>query len=142
MKKSILVSLMCLCALLFTTCETRYQHQTIPNVDLRFTIYPNNASYAELNHYGGYQYFTGGVAGVIVYRLDETTFFAYDRACPYDWEDQDSWLWVDPGGLLIVDEHCGAMFSILDGSPISGPTSLSLKHYKCRYDGASLLVYN
>jgi nitrite reductase/ring-hydroxylating ferredoxin subunit len=111
-------------------------------VDLRFTIYPNSTTYLNLNYYGGYEYFTGGVAGVIVYRLDETTFFAYDRACPYDWEDPDSWLWVDESGILIVDYCCGAKFNILDGTPVSGPTSLPLKHYKCRYDGASLLVYN
>lgn len=131
-----------LIGLLLASCNGRYEHSTIPNVDLRFTIYPNSVTYSELNHYGGYQYFTGGVAGVIVYRLDESTFFAYDRACPYDWENKDSWLWVDPGGLLIVDDHCGAKFSILDGSPVDGPTSLSLKHYKCRYDGVALLVYN
>ena len=140
MKK--LIFLLFLPLILFS-CNGRYEHETIPNVDLRFTIYPNSVTYAELNHYGGYQYFTGGVAGVIVYRLNEDTFFAYDRACPYDWDQSvDSWLWVDDSGLLIVDYHCGAKFSILDGIPVEGPTSLSLKHYKCRYDGASLLVYN
>lgn len=139
MKKLIFILLITVfCA----ACDGRYEHDTIPNVNLRFTIYPNSVNYINLNYYGGYEYFTGGVAGVIVYRLDETTFFAYDRACPYDWQDPDSWLWVDESGLLIIDSCCGAKFNILDGSPISGPTSLSLKHYKCRYDGMSLLVYN
>lgn len=136
------ITVICSVLLLFCSCNGRYNHDTIPNVDLRFTIYPNSVTYSELNHYGGYQYFTGGVAGVIVYRLDETTFFAYDRACPYDWSEHLDILWVDPSGLLIKDEHCGATFSILDGSPVSGPTTLWLKHYKCRFDGVALLVYN
>lgn len=139
MKKAIYILVV---ALLCVSCKGRYEHETIPNVDLRFTIYPNSPNYYNLNYYGGYEYFTGGVAGVIVYRLDETTFFAYDRACPYDWEDPDSWLWVDESGILIVDSCCGAKFSILDGTPVAGPTSLSLKHYQCLYDGASLVVYN
>lgn len=139
MKKLIFILI---AAVICGSCNGRYEHETIPNVDLRFTIYPNSTTYLNLNYYGGYEYFTGGVAGVIVYRLDETTFFAYDRACPYDWEDPDSWLWVDESGILIVDYCCGAKFNILDGTPVSGPTTLPLKHYKCRYDGASLLVYN
>ena len=129
-------------ALLCVSCSGRYEHETIPNVSFRFTIYPNSVNYVNLNYYGGYEYFTGGVSGIIVYRLDESTFFAYDSACPYDWQDPDSWLWVDDSGLLIVDSCCGAKFSILDGSPVQGPTSLSLKHYQCRYDGAALTVYN
>ena len=54
MKK--LIFLLFLPLILFS-CNGRYEHETIPNVDLRFTIYPNSVTYAELNHYGGYQYF-------------------------------------------------------------------------------------
>ncbi|MEG2069917.1 MAG: hypothetical protein RR034_00880 [Bacteroidales bacterium] len=126
---------------LLTGCKD-FIHETIPNVNLDFTIYPNDVNYLELNHYGGHLYFTGGVRGVIVYRLDQNTFLAYDRACPYDWEEKDSWLWVDESGLLIVDRHCGSLFNILDGSVVQGPATIPLKRYKTRYDGVSLRVFN
>ena len=119
-----------------------YEHETIPNVRVNFTIYPDNVNYYNLNYIGGHEYFTGGVAGIIVYRIDMTTFVAYDRACPHDWEDPKAWLVVDESGLLIVDEHCGSRFNILDGSIIDGPSQFNLKCYKTSYDGRRLRIYN
>lgn len=124
----------------FTRCDI--DHPTIPEVKVNFTIYPNNVDYVNLNYYGGYMYFTGGVAGIVVYRLDNTTFFAYDRACPYDWEEHDAWIWVEESGLTLIDRHCGSRFNILDGSVISGPAKYPLKMYRTRYDGMILKVYN
>lgn len=138
---SLLLSLLFVVVTLFFGCDG-YKHATIPEVDVNFTIYPNDASYAALNHIGGYMYFTGGVAGIIVYRLDGGTFLAYDRACPYDWEDRDAWIIVESSGLTLTDEHCHSRFNILDGGVIDGPSQFPLKCYKTRYDGMILRVYN
>ncbi len=119
-----------------------YDHKTIPTVKVNITIYPDDITYANLNYIGGYEYLTGGVAGIIVYRVDMTTFMAYDRACPYDWEDTHAWVCVDESGIMLVDEHCGSYFNILDGSVISGPAQYSLKFYKTTYDGRRLRIYN
>lgn len=133
--------------LLFSTlalcCCDGYKHATIPEVNVNFTIHPNDAQYAALNHVGGYMYFTGGVAGIIIYRLDVSTFLAYDRACPYDWDkSKDAWICVEESGLTLADAHCGSRFNILDGGVISGPAQFPLKTYKTRYDGMILRVYN
>ena len=127
--------------LLFCGCNG-YEHETIPNVKVNFTIYPDNVNYYNLNYIGGYEYLTGGVAGIIVYRIDYSTFIAYDRACPYDWEDPEAWLEVDESGLMIVDPHCGSRFNILDGSVIDGPAKYNLKYYRTSYDGRRLRIYN
>jgi len=127
--------------LLLVSCNT-YNHPTIPNVKVDFTIYPNDAIYYKLNTYGGYEYFTGGVNGIIIYRLDEWTFYAYDRACSYDWEEAGSWLYVAPSGLLLVDSLCGSTFNILDGSVVSGPAVYPARKYNTRYDGMKLRVYS
>ncbi|SRR5574344_196147 len=119
-----------------------YDHETIPSVSVNFTIYPDNVNYLDLNHIGGYMYFTGGVAGIIVYRIDQTTFMAYDRACPYDWEDTDAWIEVEESGLTLIDKNCGSRFNILDGSVINGPAQYPLLYYKTSYDGRRLRVYN
>ena len=128
-------------AVLFIRCNG-YEHETIPNVQVNFTIYPDNVNYYNLNYIGGYEYFTGGVAGIIIYRIDMTTFVAYDRACPYDWEDPKAWLEVDESGLMIVDQHCGSRFNILDGSVIDGPAMYPLMMYHTSYDGRRLRIYS
>ena len=127
--------------LFLISCDT-YNHPTIPNTKVDFTIYPNDAIYYKLNTYGGYEYFTGGVNGIIVYRLDEWTFYAYDRACSYDWEEAGSWLFVSPSGITLVDSLCGSTFNILDGSVINGPAVYPARKYNTRYDGMKLRVYS
>lgn len=121
---------------------TFYNHPTIPNAHVDFTIYPNDAMYYRLNTFGGYEYFTGGVNGIIVYRLDAWTFMAYDRACPYDWEEPGSWLYVAPDGLRLVDSLCGSTFNILDGNPLGGPSEYPCRRYNTRFDGMRLRVYS
>lgn len=119
-----------------------YVHPTIPNAYVDFTIYPNDANYPALNHYGGYMYFTGGVNGIIIYRVDYQTFAAYDRACPYDWENNESWIWVEDSGLILGDSCCGSQFNVLSGVPIAGPAKHALKYYRTTYDGVRLRVHN
>ena len=128
-------------AVLFVRCGG-YEHETIPNVRVNFTIYPDDVTYYNLNFIGGYEYFTGGVAGIIVYRIDMSTFIAFDRACPYDWEEPEAWLWVEESGLTICDQHCGSRFNILDGSVINGPARFPLKYYKTNYDGRRLRIHS
>lgn len=127
--------------LLFSACETNY-HETIPYKKVDFTIYPNDVMYSRLNTYGGYEYFTGGVSGIVVFRLDEWTFMAYDRSCSFDWEQDGSWLYMDQSGIMLVDSLCGSLYNILDGSVISGPAIWPLRQYRTRYDGVQLRVYN
>jgi Rieske Fe-S protein len=109
-------------------------------VYVNFTIYPNDITYADLLYPGGYMYFTGGVNGIVIYRVDYNNFVAYDRACPYDWEDNDSWLWVADDGLTLIDSACGSRYNILNGDPIDGPATLPLRYYKTIYDGMRLRV--
>lgn len=141
MKPLVRLFIMAILFVAFSGCDG-YKHATIPEVDVNFSIYPNDAQYAALNHIGGYMYFTGGVAGIVIYRLDGATFLAYDRACPYDWRDQDAWICVEESGLTLIDNHCGSRFNILDGGVINGPAQFPLKSYKTRFDGYVLRVYN
>ena len=130
-----------LTALFFTACDGTY-HQTIPYRKVDFTIYPNDAMYYRLNTYGGYEYFTGGISGIVVYRVDEWNFVAYDRSCSYDWEEDGSWLKMHPNNLMLIDSLCGSTYNILDGSVISGPAKWPLRLYRTSYDGYQLRVYN
>lgn len=136
-----LIAICLLTVLVFTACDN-INHPTIPYRKVDFTIYPNDVMYYRLNTYGGYEYFTGGIGGIIVFRLDEWTFKAYDRSCSFDWEETGSWIWMHPSGIMLVDSLCGSVYNILDGTVISGPARWPLREYHTRYDGVRLRVYN
>lgn len=142
MKSRILFSSILFSLLIATISCGDYVHPTIPNVHVDFNIYPGDPNYSALIHNGGYMYFTGGVNGIIVYRVDSQTFVAYDRACPYDWENQDAWIRMEDNGLILGDTCCGSRFNILDGIPINGPSELPLKYYKTTFDGIRLRIYS
>lgn len=127
---------------IFLGSSCHIEHSTIPEVAVDFVIYPNSMEYADLNYYGGYVYVTGGVNGIIVYRLNEFTFVAYDRACPYDWEHRDSWLWMDDSGLLVECSQCRSRFNIINGDIVDGAAIHPLKQYKTQYNGEKLRIYN
>jgi len=112
-----------------------------PNPPLNFYIYPNEVTYYDLNYYGGHMYFTGGVNGVVVYRLGEWEFTAFDRACPYDWDDSDApRVAVEDDGITLRCEKCKSLFNILDGGVISGPAEYPLRQYYTAFDGMRLRV--
>lgn len=136
-----LLILLCLASSLLVCCDM-YNHPTIPNTRVDFIVYPNDVIHYRLNTYGGYEYFTGGVNGIVVYRLDEWNFNAFDRACSYDWEEHDSWLWVAPDGLRLVDSLCGSTFNILDGNVLGGPAKYPARRYNTRFDGNRLHIYS
>lgn len=141
MKYRIFIVALLMSMLLLMSCDD-INHPTIPYKKVDFTIYPNDVMYYKLNTYGGYEYFTGGVNGIVIYRLDEWSFYAFDRACSYDWENLDSWVWVHPNGIMLIDSCCGSVFNILDGTVISGPARYPLRQYYTRYDGWQLRVFD
>jgi len=97
--------------------------------------------YINLNHVGGYEYLTGGYNGIVVYRVSNETFVAFDRACPYDFKNNCR-IQVEPSSITSIDSCCGSRFLLTDGSPFQGPASVSLKQYKATYDGNILHITN
>jgi len=114
----------------------------IPKVPVNFYINPNDVLYLNLNYIGGHEYFTGGVSGVVVYRLGDWEFTAFDRACPHDWDEDDSWIWVEPDGITLRCQKCQSLFNILDGGLITGPSKYPLRQYYTRFDGMRLRVHS
>jgi nitrite reductase/ring-hydroxylating ferredoxin subunit len=119
----------------------KYECNNFPRVSVSLPpIYPNDVMYYNLNWAGGHENFTGGVQGIVVFRVDDWSFTAFDRACPYDWDHEDSWIWVEPDGITLKCQLCHSMFSILDGGIISGPSECPLRQYFTRFDGMILRV--
>lgn len=124
------------------SCDKQTTHETIPNVAVDIYIDVNSTLYVQLNTIGGWLYLTGGYKGILVYRVSDEDFVAYDRTCPYDPYEAHSRLEMDMGNLIVVDTVCKSKFVILDGSIIEGPATVPLKRYRTTYDGSILHIFN
>ena len=125
-------------ALLFISCGKK--QGTVPYTKVNFTVSLNACN---LIHVGGHEYVTGGVSGIVIYRLDMSTFCVYDRACPHDWQD-NGYLIYDPALFQLICQECGSAFNILDGSPMSGNKAMFfLRSYNSKLiDDRTLHIYN
>lgn len=105
----------------------------VPTISVNFTIDLNDTQYYKLNSYGGYEYFTGGYAGILVYN-NNGEFIAYDRACPYDINCEKVIVNDDELDNISHPKCCESEFSILYGSVRKGPATEPLKSYRCIYN--------
>jgi len=112
----------------------------IPNVYVDFYIQPDGIDFISLGNWKVYNLV--GYRGIIIYRIDQYTFHAYERCCPYDPQLDSAIVEVNNSGILMVDSLCMSLYSILDGSPAGGPATIPLKQYFTEYDGNQLHVYN
>lgn len=112
----------------------------IPNVYVNFFIQPDGIDFIPATQWKYYN--DEGYRGIIIYRLDQFTFYAYERTCPYDADKDCASVEVDNTGVLMVDSCCMSYYTMLDGMPAGGPTSLPLKQYFTEFDGVTLHVYN
>lgn len=123
-------------------CHKTQEHETIPNVAVDIYIDVNSTLYLQLNTVGGWVYLTGGYKGILVYRISDAEFVAYDRTCPYDPHVAESRLEMDLGNLTVLDTVCESRFVIIDGSVIEGPATLPMKQYRTDFDGNILHIFN
>jgi hypothetical protein len=115
----------------------------VPSVYVDFTIYLSQPSNASLNAVGGWNYYTGGARGIIVYRLNIDTFMAFDRNCTYNPNLASAVVSVDSSGLMASDASCGSRFVLIDGSVSQGPATIGLRQYHADFDGLNTVhVYS
>jgi len=121
---------------------TKTQNQNIPLVRVDTTIYTNNPSFNVISVPGTWTYINGGSRGIIIYRISNEEFRAYDRHCTYDSGNSCALVSVDGTNITGVDDCCGSTFILRDGSITQGPASLPLKQYQTSFDGAVLRIFN
>jgi len=125
-----------------TSCSKQENKNEIPVVAVYFVIDPNSTEYLELNTVNGWVNVTGGYRGITIFRKSLTEFMAYERACPYDWEQTDARIEVESSGITAICPHCKSKFILLDGTPYSGLSPYPLKQYQTIYDGSLLTISN
>jgi hypothetical protein len=110
----------------------------IPFIDIPINL--NLPEYISLKTDGGYKEINGGVRGIIVYRLNSSTYIAYERNCTYRPNEACATVNVHNSGLYMTDPCCGSNFSFTDGSPTGGVAWRPLIRYRTDLSGNMLTV--
>ncbi len=133
---------------MWTGCQ-KEAYTPLPFVEVNIQIFPNSTQYFNLNSIGGFEYLTANSPsrGIIVYRINQEEFVAFERTCPHDpdaccTEAGCARLVVEENSFMISDSCCGSLYLILDGSNISGPSQYPLKQYHTSYDGTTLHIFD
>jgi hypothetical protein len=139
------ISIFVLLFFVAVACKKKNSSSIVPNIPVEVTINLTLPSYSALSNVGGWAYLSGGSRGIVVYRRSVDEFVAFDRyssATPDD-KDCSTPLTVSTTNSLQLDDDCSsAVFSLYDGSAISG-SDYGLRQYQTFFDGSSSLrVYN
>ncbi|MFB6305995.1 MAG: hypothetical protein ABEH43_03235 [Flavobacteriales bacterium] len=111
----------------------------VPNVNVDITINVEQPSFSDLRVTGGWEYVTGGAKGIIVYRRSKEKFMAYDRYCN---EAPCGKAYVDSSNIEVICDCDSTVYSITDGTVVSGETGFPLKRYNTSFDGSILRISN
>jgi len=126
----------------FINIKCDKQNTPVPYVYVNISIYLDDPAFNDLRIPGNSVNITGGVNGIVIYRLSDVEFLAFDRTCTYKTEE-NCHVEIDETGIFLVDkECCESKFSILDGSPQEGLAEFPLLQYQTNYNGLVLKIYN
>ena len=134
----------------FTGCKEPLVHPNPPNAIYNITISLSDWHYYDLRTVSGFMYLTpdeGSTSrGLIVYRLSETEFRAYDRLPPNepdaccDSEGECTRLVVD--FPFVVDNCNDIKYNIINGDLFQGEGIYPLFQYHTSFDGLTLRIFN
>jgi hypothetical protein len=128
--------------LLLIGCQPDLSDDPIPYIP--FTEIVINLSfpeYASLRTNGGYKEInSGGVRGIILYRISETTYNAFERNCSFHPNDACATVNIHSSGLYLTDPCCGSTFNFSDGNPSGGIAWRPLRRYRTQVNNFTLSI--
>ena len=149
MNKLVIISLFVLGGL-YSCTDSRAVTQNIQTGPVSIFIDLNLSSYMHLNNPGEFQYFDGGIKGVIVIHDYDDQWYAFERTCAYEPSKACSKIWIDIMNIQMkcgeyigntFNKCCESQFNF-PGFPTKGPAAGRLAQYKIQKDGNILQVYN
>ncbi|MDZ7743202.1 MAG: Rieske (2Fe-2S) protein [Bacteroidota bacterium] len=142
MQKLYRLLLIVLLAGIYSSCGKESEQGQIPYKYVNFSINPASIEFGSLNIPGNWAYVTGGYRGIVIYHASQDNYFAFDRACTYDWDQDCAQVKVDDDNIIARCPCCESQYLLTDGSPFDGPAIRSLRQYTTHYDGNLLHVSN
>ena len=118
------------------------ENNNVPLTQVNINIVLDDPDYLKLKIIGGWEYVSGGSRGIIIYRLSENDFRAYDRHCTFQPSSTCALVSVDANNITASDDCCGSSFLLQDGSVSKPPATTSLKSYNTSFDGTNLRIFN
>lgn len=84
----------------------------------------------------------GGVKGIYVVRHNATTYFAFERNCPYQPYNTCATVSLDRSSHLFFRDSCCTSQFDLNGAVSGGPATRSLRQYAVSMSGSLLTITN
>lgn len=143
-----LLSLIITFSLLFVSCNKKNKaaqnqaNNPVPYVPVDITIYPNDPLNFKIQGIGGWQYFNGGLNGLVVYRKSTQEFVAIERTSSYYPDNAAAKVKVQSDNFTLRDTISNSKWQIVDGAVINGPAEWPLRLYSTNYDGNVLRIKN
>lgn len=118
--------------------QAHAQYASFPEIVINLSL----PDYSSLKFDGGIKEINDtGIRGIVVYRLNSTSYVAYDRNCSYHPNDiYCSTVEVDFSRLFLKDPCCNSTFNFSDGMPTGGPASRPLIRYRTELAGSVLTI--
>ena len=130
-----------LALLVVTSLGCRQSDDQIPLIGVDIYLNINEPGNFNILAIGGYDYYTGGSEGIIVYRNSLDEFSAFDRHAPYNVPDNCQISVLDDN--VIAEDPCsGSQWIIIDGSLVKGPASRPLHRYQSSFNDPVLHIFN
>tara|TARA_R110002049_G_scaffold163790_2_gene329771 strand:- start:1298 stop:1675 length:378 start_codon:yes stop_codon:yes gene_type:complete len=123
-------------------CKDEFTGSNIPSVIVNIYISTQDPEFIDLTIPTGWVYVTGGSRGIIIYRVNQDEFKAYDRHCTFDPTSSCGIVEMDLSNVTLSDACCGSIFSVFSGIPNQGPAVQRLREYQTSFDGTTLRVFN
>lgn len=122
--------------LISSACEPQLSDDPIPliafqDIEINLTL----PAYSKIRVDGGMMAVSGGVRGIIIYRVNANTFNAYERNCSYHPNEASSTVDIDASNLFLKDYSCNSQFSKETGNPMGGPAWRPLRKYRTEVKG-------
>lgn len=127
---------------LLTACSRDLSDDPIPIISFAdVVINLSLPAYAGLRTDGGHaELNTGGVRGIILYRVNSSTYRAYERNCSFRPNEACATVNVHSSGLFMIDPCCNSSFNFEDGLPTGGSAWRPLNKYRTQLDGSILTI--
>ena len=142
-----IISKLSILLLIFIISSCEEIEDDIPDVPVNFTIYLNDPLYRELRTVGNSMTVTGGHSGIIIYRLTQDEFIAWDRLCPYE-QKTNCRLEATNDDLFYSCSCCKTPYLMIDGTGQAKNdttykgTGKFLKGYRTYFNGNEIRITN
>ena len=131
--------------LCFTACNKQTQSTSqnpVASVPVNLSLYPNDPAYFKIQTIGGWMYVDGGINGIVLYRLSNEQFLAFERTSTQLPDNSAAKAFVQKDNFTLRDTVSGSEWRLIDGIVTKGPATWALRQYGTNYDGNLLKVIN